>query len=175
MGDTSLTVEDFRYLYYGYTFQSMYIPYQASKYQDKMITYMKKGSLSEKEVGELIKLCELNLKDLPFSIRTLNLLAYSYQQKNDSVSSHVADFKKSMIIKAIQSTGDGLTEKTAFHVIDASHEFDFLNEMGLQYAGSSDMTTGLCDYLLVSANENNVRGYYFNISRILNVKAERSR
>jgi hypothetical protein len=173
-GDTSLTVEDFRFLYYGYTFQSKYIPYQPSRYQAKMIAYMKKGTLTENELSEFIKMAELNLKDLPFDIRTLNILAYSYKQKNDSILYHISDFKKSMIIRAIKSTGNGLTEKAAFHIIDPSHEFDFLNEMGLQYVGSNDMTTGLCDYLIVQHNNLNIQGYYFNISRILNVKAERN-
>jgi hypothetical protein len=173
-GDTTLTVEDFRFLYYGYTFQSKYIPYQNSKYADKMIAYMKKGTLTEKELNDFIKLAEQNLRDLPFDIRTINILAYSYKQKKDSLSYQIADFKKKMIIKAIQSTGNGLKEKTAFHVIDPSHEFDLLNEMGLEYAGSNDMTTGLCDYLIVQSNNLNVQGYYFNISRVLNVKAERN-
>jgi hypothetical protein len=173
-GDTTLTVEDFRFLYYGYTFQSKFIPYQKSKYADKMIAYMKKGTLTETELNEFIKLAEQNLRDLPFDIRTINILAYSYKQKQDSISYQIADFKKKMIIKAILSSGNGLKENTAFHVIDPSHEFDFLNEMGMQYAGSSDMTTGLCDYLIVQSNDSKVQGYYFNISRILNVKAERN-
>jgi hypothetical protein len=174
-GDTTLTLEEFRFLYYGYTFQSKYIPYQQSKYQDKMISYMKKGTLTEKDLNEFIKLAELNIKDLPFDIRTLNILAYSFKQRGDSAAFCLENFKKMMIIKAIQSSGDGLSEKTAFHVIDTSHEFDFLNELGLEYAGSSDMTTGLCDYLLVHSNESNVLGLYFDISRILNVKAERKK
>jgi hypothetical protein len=174
LGDTTLTLEEFRFLYYGYTFQSRYIPYQQSKYQDKMIVYMKKGTLTEKDLSDFIKLAELNVKDLPFDIRTLNILAYSYKQKGDSLAFHAENFKKKMIIKAIQSSGNGLNENTAFHIIDPSHEFDFLNELGLEYAGSSDMTTGLCDYLIVQNNKYNIRGLYFNVSRILNVKAERN-
>ncbi|NJO91928.1 MAG: DUF4919 domain-containing protein [Chloroflexia bacterium] len=33
--DTSLTINDFRYLYYGYTFQSKYVPNQESKYESQ--------------------------------------------------------------------------------------------------------------------------------------------
>jgi hypothetical protein len=173
-GDTSLTVQEFRYLYYGYTFQQKYIPYQVSRYQDKMIAFMKKGTLTSKELSEFIKLSELNLIDLPYDIRTLNILAYSYKQKGDTSSYLRADYKKSGILKAIQSTGNGITEKSAFHIIDPAHEYDILKEFGLDYAGSNDMTTGLCDYLFVQANEQNIRGFYFNVSRILNVKAERN-
>jgi hypothetical protein len=173
-GDTSLNIQDFRYLYYGYTFQSKYIPFQTSRYQDKMISYLKKGTLTGKELDEFIKLAELNLKDLPFDIRTLNILAYSYKQKNDSLNYAIADFKKSRIIQAIQSSGNGLTEKSAFHIIDRSHEYDFLNESGLHFVGSNDLSSGLCEYLIVEANELNIQGYYFNVSRILNVKTERN-
>jgi hypothetical protein len=173
-GDTSLNLEHFRHLYYGYTFQSQYIPYQESKYQDKMLVYLKKGTLNTKELNEFIKLAELNLKDLPFDIRTLNILSYSYTQKNDMIQSRIAAFKKASIIKAIFSSGDGLSEQTAFHVIDTSHEFDIINEFGFKYGGASDLSNALCDYLIVQQNEKNIRGYYFDISRLLHVKAERN-
>jgi hypothetical protein len=172
-GDTTLTIEDFMYLYYGYTFQSRYIPYQESRYQDKILSYIKKGTLSSKELDEFIKIAELNLKDLPFDIRTLHILVFSYSQKKDSLMSAITSFKKEMLLKTILSTGDGKTERTAFHVIDPAHEFDILNEMGLKFAGTSNLTNALCDYLLVSPNEKNIRGYYFDISRILKVKAVR--
>jgi hypothetical protein len=174
-GDTSLTVTEFRFLYYGYTLQSQYIPYQVSRYQDKMISFMKKGTLSSKELNDFISLCEMNLKDLPFDIRTLNILAFSYKQKGDSISYQIAKFKKKGIISAIRSSGDGSNEKTAFHIIDPAHEYDLLNEMGLEFAGSNDLTAGLCDYLIVQANDLNIQGLYFDVSRILSVKADRNK
>jgi hypothetical protein len=173
-GDTSLTLEDFRFLYYGYTLQNMYKPYYQSKYQEQMISYLRKGTLSTRELNEFIKLAEQNLNELPFDIRTLNILAFSYRQAGDSMAMTRAGFRKNMIIAAIKSSGNGLSERTAFHVIDVSHEFDFLHEMGLHYTGSSNMTTGLYDYLLVQPNDAGIRGYYFNISRLMQVKTERS-
>ena len=173
-GDTTLSPEHFRYVYYGYTFQVSYIPYQESRYQDKMLVYLKKGTLNSKELNEFIKLAELNLKDLPFDIRTLNILSYSYRQKNDTLHSQIADFKKTSIIKAIFSSGNGISEQTAFHIIDPAHEFDIINELGYRYGGTSDLSNSLCDYLMVQPNENNVRGLYFDNSRLLHVKAERN-
>ena len=173
-GDTTLNLDHFRHLYYGYTLQLSYVPYKESKYQDKMFVYLKKGTLTTAELNEFIKLAELNLKDLPFDIRTLNILSFSYKQKNEILKSQIAEFKKEAIIKAIFSTGNGLTEQTAFYVIDPAQEYDILNELGLKFGGSSDLTNSLCDYLIVQPNEQNIRGYYFDISRILQVKAERS-
>ena len=172
-GDTSLTVEDFRHLYYGYTFQSKYIPYQQSKYEDQMLVYLKKGRLSSKELDKFIEIAKLKLKELPFDIRTLNILAFSYTQKSDSAMNTITKFKKDMLVKAILSTGDGKSEKTAFHVIDPTHERDILNELGFRFAGSSNLANALCDYLIVQPNEQNVRGLYFDITRLLKVRAER--
>jgi len=172
-GDTSLTVEDFRHLYYGYTFQSKYIPYQESKYEAQILSYLKKGRLSSTELDKFIKVVELKLKDLPYDIRTLNILAFSYAQKKDSTMNAITLFKKNMLTKAILSSGDGRTEKTAFHVIDPFHERDILNELGYKYAGSSNLSNALCDYLIVQPNERNVRGVYFDISRLLKVRSER--
>jgi hypothetical protein len=139
-----------------------------------MIAFIKKGTLTSKELDEFIKLSELNLKDLPFSIRTLNILAYSYKQKGDMESYRIAEYKKTGILKAITSTGDGSTEKTSFHIIDPAHEYDLLKEFEFEYAGSNDMTTGLCEFVFVQPNDKNIQGFYFNLSRILNVKAERN-
>jgi len=172
-GDTALTVEDFRYLYYGYTLQSAYVPYKESEYSGKMLFYMKKGALSSAELDEFIKLAELNLKDLPFDIRTLHILAYSYSKKDDSLMYSITKFKKDMIIKAILSSGNGNSEQTAFHVIDVAHEYDIINEVGLRFAANSELSNPMCDYLIVQPNEKNIRGLYFDIGRILRVKAER--
>jgi len=173
-GDTTLNLLHFRQLYYGYTLQSRYVPYQESRYHQKMLVYLKKGTLTTAELNEFIKLAELNLKDLPFDIRTLNILSYSYRQKNELLKSQIAEFKKASIIKAILSSGDGLTEKSAFFVIDPAHEYDILNELGFKFGGASDLTNSLCDYLMVQPNDKNVRGFYFDISQILQIKAERS-
>ncbi len=174
-GDTSLTIEDFRHLYYGYTLQSKYIPYQQSKYEPQMMSYLKKDRLSSVELNEFIKVAELKLQELPYDIRTLNILAFSYAQKDDSVMNQLYTFKKNMLVKAILSTGNGRTEKTAYHVIDPMHERDIINELGLKFVASNNLANALCDYLVVLPNEQNIRGVYFDISRILKTQAERQR
>ncbi len=171
--DTNLTIKDFRYLYYGYTFQSKYIPNQESKYEPQMKMYLSKGRLSSAELEEFIKTAELKLKELPFDIRTLNILAFSYSQKEDSITSAQYKFKKKMLVKTILSTGDGKSEQTAFHVIDPVHEMDLLNELGLRFATSTNQTNVFCDYLVVHPNEENIRGIYFDVSRIMRVRIER--
>ncbi len=171
--DTSLTIKDFRYLYYGYTFQSKYIPNQESKYESQMMVYLRKGRLSSAELDEFIKIAELKLRDLPFDIRTLNILAFSYLQKDDSITSARYKFKKEMLVKTILSTGDGKSEQTAFHIIDPVHEMDLLNELGLKFAASTNQANAFCDYLVVHPNEKNIRGVYFDVSRLIRVRIER--
>ncbi len=85
----------------------------------------------------------------------------------------ITKFKKEMLVKAILSTGNGRTEQTAYHVIDPIHEQDILNELGFKFAGSSNLSNALCDYLIVQPNEQNIRGLYFDISRLLKVRAQR--
>jgi hypothetical protein len=173
--DTSLTNKDFRYLYYGYTFQSKYIPNQESKYESQMMAYLRKGRLSSTELDEFIKIAELKLKELPFDIRTLNILAFSYLQKDDNLRSAQYKFKKEMLVKAILSTGNGKSEQSAYHVIDPNHERDILSELGLKFAASTNQANALCDYLVVHPNEKNIRGIYFDVSRLLKVRIERQR
>ncbi|NJO91927.1 MAG: DUF4919 domain-containing protein [Chloroflexia bacterium] len=138
-----------------------------------MMVYLRKGRLSSTELNEFIKIAELKLKELPFDIRTLNILAFSYSQKDDSITSGKYKFKKEMLVKAILSTGDGKSEQTAFHVIDPNHERDILNELGLKFAASTNQANALCDYLVVHPNEKNIRGVYFDVSRLLKARIER--
>lgn len=172
-GDTSLTVEDFRHLYYGYTFQSQYEPYKESRYEGQMLSYLKKGRLSGEEIKAFIKVAELKLKELPFDLRTLTILAYSYEQDNDSLMASITSFKKNMLVKAIFSSGNGKTENTAYHVIDPSHQQPILAELGLKFAGTGNLANPMREYLIVQPNPKNIRGVYFDVGRIFKAKAER--
>lgn len=169
-GDSSLTIKHLRYLYYGFTFNPGFEPDKESRYRDQIMVYLRKEKLTDEELQKFISICEETLKDLPFDIRTLNILAFAYKMNNNIVMSDITTFKKDMILKAIESTGDGKTEKTAFHVIDRSHEYDLINEHGLRFATESNTQDPRVEYLLVTQNEKGIRGYYFDISVIFEAR-----
>jgi len=171
--DRELTVEDFRYLYYGFSFQNVYNPYADSEYRENLAGYYKKKEITKTDRGQMIKYANLILKAYPFDLRALQILDYAYYHNNDYEKSYDAEFKRKMIVKAIMSTGNGLIKKSGIHLIDDSHKFDLLTDMGLRYNGQHQLSNNVCEYLGVFENDKNISGLYFNVSRLYEVSAQR--
>ena len=81
--DTTLTKEDFKYLYYGYVFQPKYTAYWHSPVEDKLKPYYDKQKLETKDYDEIIKLCNASIADFPFCLREINFATFAYHQKGD--------------------------------------------------------------------------------------------
>jgi hypothetical protein len=171
--DRSLTVNDFRYLYYGFTFQAAYVPYADSEYRGNLAVFFDKKEINEEDLQQMIKYGNLILKTLPFDLRALQLLDYAYYHSGNRKKSDDAEFKRKMIIKAILSTGTGLSKNSGLHVIDDLHKFDLLAEKKLRYNGVQRIANNSCEFMGVFENDKNIRGMYFNIGRLYQVSAER--
>ena len=70
------------------------------------------------------------------------------------------------LVDAIISTGDGCTPETAWYIIEPVHAYDLLNTLGV-IAESYDFCPPCYDYIQVYGLIGNARGFYFNVSRIL--------
>ncbi|MEN8118755.1 MAG: DUF4919 domain-containing protein [Bacteroidota bacterium] len=171
--DRELSVEEFRYLYYGYTFQVVYNPYVDSEYRKNLAVFYSKKEITKSDRDQMIKYANLILKSSPFDLRSLQILDYAYYHNGDHEKSYDAEFKRKMIIKAIRSTGDGIIRNSGIHVIDDLHKFDILNEMGLRYNGQQQIANNSCEYLGVFENDRNLRGIYFNVGRLYEVSSNK--
>lgn len=172
VADRTLTLKDYRYLYYGYTFQDAYTPYADSEYREELMAYMDRKEISKEDLQQMIKYANLILKTLPFDLKALQVLDYAYYHIGEREKSDDAEFKRKMIIEAILSTGTGLSKNSGFHVIDDMHKFDILAEKKLAYNGVENIAN-TCEFLGVFENDKNIRGLYFNIGRLYQVSAER--
>ncbi|HBS88212.1 MAG: hypothetical protein A2W91_04605 [Bacteroidetes bacterium GWF2_38_335] len=170
--DTTLTTEDYRILYYGFTYKPEYQPYWRSPYDDEMREYYQSKKLSDKDCDKVIELISKSLKENPFDLRQLNFLAYAYKLKEDEITSGKVISRFFGIISAIRSTGNGETCETGYHVISTSHEYVFLNLFEFQFV-SQALTADLCDFMQVKIDERGIDGVYFQISRLWNVNIER--
>lgn len=166
-GDTTFNLNEKRHLYYGYSFQEEYSPYGSSEYTDSLKIFYQKETLTEFDFKEIIKFSELILDKNPFNLRAINNLSFSYYNLGNSELENSYYNKSSIIIDAIMSSGDGLSEKTAFYVIYVSHEYDLLDAIGFGFGGEQSLTTNGFDYLKLQDNEFSIEGFYFEISRSL--------
>jgi hypothetical protein len=168
-GDTTLTVEEYRYLYYGFSFREEYSPYGASKVIDQLREVMDNKDLSAADVDNVIGLEKTVLKEYPFNLRNLYGLVNMYDKKNDTVNSAKTYKKLLGVARAILSTGDGLSDSTPFYVISVEHEYDLLGLLDYEFGGSQSLVNkngSVMDYLSLADNKYLTRGMYFNVDRL---------
>jgi uncharacterized protein YciI len=167
LGDSTLTLEEKRHVYYGYSFQDKYAPYETSEYSDSVRLYLQKDTLSDSDLESVVRFSELLLKENPFDMRALNYLAFSCHSLKNEPKAVLCFNKLTTIMDAIMSSGDGISEETAFSVIYVSHEYDLLNALDFSFGGKQMLTKNGFDYLTLEPNEYGIDGFYFEISRCL--------
>lgn len=162
--DTTLTADDYRNLYYGYTFQKEYEPYGSNSNDEKLKKYFQKDTLVASDYKPFIKLANKSLEENPFDLRIMNMLSYIYHLDKDENMSVKTATVLNGIINTIIASGDGLSCETALHVISVSHEYTILSVFELESMGQS--LIGNCDYLRFEKGKYKVEGLYFDVSKL---------
>lgn len=173
LSDSTMTLEQKRHFYYGYTFQPKYSPYGRSQASEKLRDVVNKETLTEQDLIDIIKHSNQCLKDNPMDIRSLNYKLYSLrqQQKLDELKKNL--IKLEILVDALVSSGDGISKETAFYVIETSHEYDLLGMFGFRFGGEQSLIEHY-DYLTVAENEDKIKGLYFDVTPCLNFLAKKN-
>ena len=167
--DTTLSLEQYRYLYYGYSLQEDFVPYKG--HLPRLVEARRQFTESRGDSNlahEMIKVAQASLDDNPFDIPAINIVAASYLQIGDTVQYRVWDIKQKGLLDAILSSGDGAEPSSAFHVIDIEHEYEVLNRLGLQIEADSLVNDNV-EYLKVRENAEGEKGFYFNFGACRNI------
>jgi len=162
--DSTLTNEEYRYLYYGYVFHDNYDPHWTSPDEENLLKYYRSTDLKEEDYDQIIKLATHSIDLFPFDLRAMNYLGFIYHLKGDEKSASKMAFRFQSTIGAILSTGNGETCEAGFHVISIGHEYVILNMF--QFQMKSQSLTGDCDYLALEKDQRNVEGIYFNVKQL---------
>jgi len=160
--DTTLTVVDYHYLYYGYTFQDAYnslLKYDKDSFQ----LIFDKEKLTEEDFKDVIKIAVDWLEIFPFDIEAVYLVAITHDQLGDMAELDIWARKFSGLMDAIMASGDGLAVETALYVIRVPDEYFVLEMLGFDFAGSQSLVYP-CDYLEVEPNEYDIEGLFFNVA-----------
>lgn len=168
--DTTMTQEEFRYLYLGYMFQEDFDPYRTSKYSDVYDELRMKNLHSNAEIDSIRKYAELSFLDNPFDLRQISFLIYTMKEKKKDYYARAFEFKLENILAAIKSTGTGETPENAFYVISPIHEYDLIKLLGYEAVDAQFLEPGI-DYISVVPTEETKRrlgnkvakGFYFNV------------
>lgn len=171
--DTTLSMEQYRALYYGFSLQEDFVPYQTlNKKLMEVRKSLNKSNGSPKYCPEAIKVSQAVLDDNPFDLMAISTIAFAYLQMRDTVSYQLWNDKQNSLLDAITSSGDGETKESAIHVINIEHEYEVLNRLGLQIEKDS-LCNNQIEYIRVKENAEDIPGIFFNFGACRSVYKKR--
>lgn len=171
--DTTLIIEDYRKLYYGFALREDYVPYQKENQELLDIRHKLIESEASTEIcNDAIKIAQEALLDNPFNLTSLSIIPICYMQLGDSVNYKLWDNKLHGILEAIFSSGDGESAQTAIHVISIEHEYEIFNRLGYEL-DQVEVVNNQTDFIRVKENPENIKGVYFNFGVCNKVYSEK--
>ena len=168
--DTTLSIEAFRNIYYGYTFQEDYNPFRESVYSNVVEQLYYKQPHSRAECDSIEKYAELSLNDNMFDLNQMNFYIYVLKEKKKYARAAVRQYRLDRLIAAIMSSGKG-TKEEPWVVIAPEHEYNIINFLGFVATDHETLDGGI-DYIKVQpVAGKSAEGFYFDISRMMQVAA----
>lgn len=171
-GDTTLTDEDYHYLYYGYAYRDEYKPLATNPDLDKMLMLVSGLDPDRPEVATLEAIVSLGadvLKHDPFSPKILNLLSFAYGALGDKEREKGYAAHMNGVLRTILASGDGFTQKTPRHILMFDHALDALTAEGLSY-GKARIISRTVEFVPLTVpyvvEDKKRKGFYFDFSRV---------
>ncbi len=167
----SLPLSDYRLLYYGYTFQEAYKPYEKNPLEQEISDLMAAG-LDEENTQLLIKKSQDYLDLEPFSLKYNYYLRNFLNNSKEDVQRLDQDLQIQYkgVVNAILSSGDGLSQETAYRVNHPSDEYMVMRYLKWEPLNSSFEST--YDIFEVKDSEGKKQTIYFDVSRMAQVGLE---
>ena len=165
-GDTTLTADDYYYLYYGYAYQDSYKPLETITAEDLMLDVFSRNP--QPNVIESEKIVEYGLEVMkadPFSPRTLNFMTYAYGVMGDTVNGRINADRLAKVLATIESSGTGLKEESPWHVLQFTHSADVLAAKGVDPL-KRRVVTRTVEYIQLVKPDGKIKGYYFDFGRV---------
>ncbi|MBR1803720.1 MAG: DUF4919 domain-containing protein [Muribaculaceae bacterium] len=168
--DTTMTVEAYRNLYYGYTFQEDYNPFRESVYSNKVEQLYYKQPHSRAECDSIDKYAALVLNDNIFDLNQMQYYIFVLKEKKKHTRVAIRQFRLNRIIAAIMSSGKG-TKEEPWVVIAPEHEYNIVNFLGYVATDHRDEGDGI-EYIAVEPKPGkSTQGFYFDVRRMMEVAA----
>lgn len=170
----ALDDDEYFYLYYGHAFQEKYTPLAADPAMDRVkeiLARIKIDTPSVRDIDELIMAGSEAMDFDPFSPQLLNIMAYAYGTAGDADREKAYAAHLTGVLRAIARSGDGLKEKSAMHVLMFSHALDLIASKNWDCLKARIISREV-EYVPFARKHGNVKGYYFDYSRIYRNKPE---
>ena len=168
--DTTMTIEAYRNLYYGYTFQEDYNPFRESVYSNVVEQLYYKQPHSRAECDSIEKYARMSLDDNIFDMNQMKYFIFSLKEKKKYNRAALRQFRLDRLIATIMSSGKG-TKEEPWVVIAPEHEYNIVNFLGYVATDHEELGKGI-EYITVEpVAGKNTKGFYFDVSRMMEVAA----
>ena len=160
--------EEYHYLYYGYAFQPAYRPLEVNHAMSRVQEVMARISIDTPSVQDIDELIAAGIAAMdfdPFSPQLLNILAYAYGTSGDKVREKAYARHLAGVLRVIETSGDGLKEKSPMHITMFSHGLDYIASKNINYL-KGRIISRTVEFVPFDFPKNKVKGYYFDYSRI---------
>ncbi|MFI3282863.1 MAG: DUF4919 domain-containing protein [Rikenellaceae bacterium] len=172
MGDTTLTAEQYHYLYYGYIYREEYKPLLPNTELDELIALaaeLNPDAPSVETLDKIVGVADKILRRDPFNPKVWNILSYAYGALGDSDKERAAYDRVNKILQTIDASGDGLKEKSPKHILMFDHAVDFMASQNLRTARAMVISRNV-EFLPLTIPQKvdgkKFKGYYFDFSRV---------
>jgi hypothetical protein len=162
-GDSAMSIEEKRHLYYGFQFTDKYSPYGSGKFSDSLRKVFDQEGFTDAHAILAIRYCDSILDNDPFDLKTLNTAINLYNKQGNLERKALTQTKLNILLDAILSSGDGLTDNTAIYIIAVPHEYFIIKVLGFK-AGGMQRLIGKNDYLKLEENNDKIAGLYFDVT-----------
>ncbi|MGV3540941.1 MAG: DUF4919 domain-containing protein [Rufibacter sp.] len=161
--DGSLTAEDYKHLYYGWTMQPGYNPYKGNDKSDAL-----NEMLLYERFPEIVSTGKKLLATDPFNMDVIYLIHMAYGEMNNQVESKKWLVKFDGVLQAIKASGNGRSPETAVVLAAPRDEYMFLTVVELRQNGPAQTIDNRYHLINVKQpNKLNLTQVYFNIEKAL--------
>lgn len=166
-GDTTLTLDDYHYLYYGFAFADNYRPMESDPARiDVLEVFIATEMPDSLQLLRVVEAGERLMHSDPFSPQNLNFLTFAYGKLGNRHMEEVCYDRFTKVMQTIGSSGTGIRENSPWHVLAFQHAADFTAWRGGEI-NNRQVRSRSVEYiqLKVKDAEGN-RGYFFDFSRV---------
>lgn len=165
--DSTMTLEEYRHLYYGTIFREDFNPYRRNAFDSILTPLTHQSTHSRAELDTLIKYTQLALLYTPFDLNQINFLIYALRAKGKPNLANIWQYRLNNLLKAIVSTGTGADTTSAWYIIYPRDEATIINMGKNVSALQPSFVEPYYDCIEVTDMQNKTRSYYFNIRPLL--------
>ena len=175
-GDTTLTLDDYYYLYYGFVYDDNYRPLEPDPGVHDVLAIL--ATTEYPDSLQLVQIVEAGNRIMvrdPFSPSNLNFLTFAYGKLGDRVNERINYDRMNKVMATIAASGSGTKESSPWHVLTFQHAADFTAWRGGEIIRRQVRSRSVEYGQLRVKDEDGNKGYFFDFSRVYMKRPEQEK